>query len=278
MSENPMPLRDILRYPRLYEGIGTQTQEWLITVSACPPLFRDFGVGMAGWTRAREDFCFIRPNPPHGHILACFDGRGEVLINGAWAICEAGTAYLTPPDVRHAYRAIPGEIWRFAWMHDYNGLMAGPPRLVPAHADDFYAVLHGLYREINGDAEIPVMEDWLRLALTQSRRIAGAGRPPGRLRGLWDTVAADPAHDWSIAEMTRWVGVSEERLRRLSLAETGLSPMRQVAALRMRHAEALLSSGRYSIAEVAARVGYENPFAFSTAFKRLSGHPPSKRR
>ena len=43
----------------------------------------------------------------------------------------------------------------------------------------------------------------------------------------------------------------------------------------MREAAALLSSESYKLAEVARRVGYDNVFAFSTAFKRQFGTAPA---
>jgi AraC-like DNA-binding protein len=51
--------------------------------------------------------------------------------------------------------------------------------------------------------------------------------------------------------------------------------MRYVTLLRMRHAAALLASDSYSVEDVARQVGYENAFAFSTAFKRLMGDSPT---
>jgi AraC-like DNA-binding protein len=43
----------------------------------------------------------------------------------------------------------------------------------------------------------------------------------------------------------------------------------------MRHAASLLASDFYTIETVAQKVGYDNPFAFSTAFKRVMGVSPS---
>jgi AraC-like DNA-binding protein len=54
--------------------------------------------------------------------------------------------------------------------------------------------------------------------------------------------------------------------------------MKQVAMLRMRHAAVLLAHDAYSVEAVAGRVGYDNPYAFSTAFKRYMGVPPSRYR
>lgn len=272
-----MTLREIHQVGRRHESIGAQTREWMVTTQNCPSL-REHGFTLAGWSRAREGFCFIRPDPPFSQVLACFAGYGEVLVEGRWQRCEAGQAYVTPPHVRHAYRAIPGEVWRIAWVHDYAGTVrAAAPRVVSADTEAYYYVIHGLYRESVAVAERDVLESWLFLLDAHTRRIARAGEAL-RLEGLWEAVTADLAHPWTLAEMAAHVGVSAEHLRRLSQAETGRSPLRQVTRLRMRHAETLLASGRYSVGQVAERVGYENAFAFATAYRRVTGHPPSASR
>jgi AraC-like DNA-binding protein len=43
----------------------------------------------------------------------------------------------------------------------------------------------------------------------------------------------------------------------------------------MRRAAALLAAGAASVERAAGAVGYDNPFAFSSAFKRVIGKPPS---
>ena len=47
-----------------------------------------------------------------------------------------------------------------------------------------------------------------------------------------------------------------------------------MARLRMARARALLISTNLPVYQTAALVGYENPFAFSTAFKRHTGQTP----
>ena len=51
--------------------------------------------------------------------------------------------------------------------------------------------------------------------------------------------------------------------------------MHQVAFLRMRRAATLLESTRQKINSIARTVGYDNAFAFSTAFKRHIGTSPA---
>jgi transcriptional regulator GlxA family with amidase domain len=54
--------------------------------------------------------------------------------------------------------------------------------------------------------------------------------------------------------------------------------MQHVTHLRMRRAETLLQSTTAKLAVIARMVGYENVFAFSTAFRRIYHVPPSLRR
>lgn len=54
--------------------------------------------------------------------------------------------------------------------------------------------------------------------------------------------------------------------------------MRHLTALRMRRATAYLASDSYTIEAVARLIGYDSRYAFSTAFKRQMGLPPSEYR
>jgi AraC-like DNA-binding protein len=52
--------------------------------------------------------------------------------------------------------------------------------------------------------------------------------------------------------------------------------MKMVFGLRMEAAEDMLLNSALSIKEVATRVGYEEWFNFSTAFKRCNGMSPTQ--
>ena len=51
--------------------------------------------------------------------------------------------------------------------------------------------------------------------------------------------------------------------------------MHQVIYLRMQHAAKLLATTGDKIETIATAVGYENPFVFSTTFKKWVGWRPS---
>ncbi len=61
-------------------------------------------------------------------------------------------------------------------------------------------------------------------------------------------------------------------------AVTGTTPLRYLAALRMRLAAQWLARDRMPIDAVARRLGYASQAAFSRAYKRTMGLPPGKAR
>ena len=81
-----------------------------------------------------------------------------------------------------------------------------------------------------------------------------------------------------IGDLARHVHASESTLLRAFKRELGVTPAEFVRTRRLDEALLLLESGRYSVSEVALRVGYENPAAFSVVFRKRFGHPPSASR
>jgi len=109
--------------------------------------------------------------------------------------------------------------------------------------------------------------------------------PPGKsgwLAGLRDPsvgkalslMHARPAHPWTIDELARDAAASRSVLAERFAELVGLPPMHYLANWRMQIASGLLSNG-VNIASVAAQTGYGSEAAFSRAFKKMVGVPPS---
>jgi AraC-like DNA-binding protein len=104
----------------------------------------------------------------------------------------------------------------------------------------------------------------------------------GWLAGVRDAVVGKalslmhgaPARDWTIEELARQAGVSRSVLAERFMALTGIPPMHYLAKWRMQVAWGLLSGGT-NMATVAAEIGYGSEAAFSRAFKKVMGVPPS---
>ena len=79
-----------------------------------------------------------------------------------------------------------------------------------------------------------------------------------------------------VADLAEEMLMSERTLRRLTKAETGLSPVELILEMRLLKARSLLESKRFStVAEVMYRVGLESPSYFSKKYTERFGVNPS---
>jgi AraC-like DNA-binding protein len=85
-----------------------------------------------------------------------------------------------------------------------------------------------------------------------------------------------PAHDWTIEKLAKQVGLSRSVLAERFVQYVGTPPMQYLAKWRMQKASELLSGGNANLANIAADIGYESEAAFSRAFKKMIGVPPSE--
>ncbi|MGV9677814.1 AraC family transcriptional regulator [Nocardia sp. NPDC003482] len=120
------------------------------------------------------------------------------------------------------------------------------------------------------------------LAHTLRAWLAGAEPDsPGWHAALGDPVVArilyaihsSPGHPWTAESLAAHAAVSRATLYRRFIALFGESPLSYLTSRRMTLAAGLLAGGE-PVAAVARKVGYTNPFAFSTAFRRHHGRPP----
>jgi len=109
--------------------------------------------------------------------------------------------------------------------------------------------------------------------------------PAGWLAALEDptigrAIAAmhrNPAHNWTVSELAAEATMSRSGFAARFVDLVGESPKQYLSKWRMEVGRSLLEDG-LSIFEVATRLGYSSEAAFSRAFKRLTGTPPSQAR
>jgi AraC-like DNA-binding protein len=84
-----------------------------------------------------------------------------------------------------------------------------------------------------------------------------------------------PEYKWTVSELARSAAVSRSLLDGRFRQVLGLSPIRYLTEWRMHVAQDLLATTDLGVEAVAHRVGYDAEEAFSRAFKRVHGSPPS---
>ena len=109
-------------------------------------------------------------------------------------------------------------------------------------------------------------------------------REAGWLTGLSDPkigralslIHADPTTPWSADSLAREVGMSRSAFVSRFTTLVGLPPIRYLTRWRLQTAKLTLRETKATVAQLAHSVGYESEEAFSRAFKREFGLPPSQ--
>lgn len=259
-----------------YQSIGVAVKERILNWPTFPVLETHdiWTLGMSSIPN-NEEFYFWRPSPDIHQVLVVTKGNGAGLVGSRWTTLREGLAYLTPANTPHLYRAI-GD-WEVCWcmlkkdaFPDFHGL----PIIRQTNSNLWKCMLSGILEESIGTPSPLQMERWVELIHHECAQIIKEPKDQ-RLWRLWGEVLDHLDASWDLSRLARASGLNRETLRQRCVEEVGVTPMAYVTHLRMRHATSLLESG-HKVEVVARMVGYENAFAFSVAFQRLMGAPPSK--
>jgi AraC-like DNA-binding protein len=125
----------------------------------------------------------------------------------------------------------------------------------------------------------------VELLLIEAMRFAAKGSAPaGLLRGLADErlarvlkqMHAHVGRAWSVEQLAKTAALSRSAFFERFTRTLGVAPMEYLLAWRMEVAKGLLRRDALPVATVAEHVGYGSASAFSVAFNRYVGQPPSR--
>jgi AraC-like DNA-binding protein len=102
--------------------------------------------------------------------------------------------------------------------------------------------------------------------------VGGEGELAARAIAL---IEEDLFRPLRVAELARACHASESTLLRAFKKEVGVAPATYQRDRRLDEALLLLRGNRFGVGEIATRVGYTNLAAFTSAFRRRFGAPPS---
>ena len=283
-SDNHLSETDI-RSPQAQSSIvradESDVRPWLVNTPVCTALAH-FQISHLAVAHMPAPFRIVRTRLSGSYFLACFGGEGRVLVDGRWAVCRPGQAMLLPPGTLHAFHTTPRHHWDFCWVRYQQTSRQKPlttattPVIAKYDAEPLRLAILGLYRECTTHAATALIDRWCELIHTYVLRFAQPASMDQRLWQLWEKVASDLPHPWSVDEMAQLVHLGDKQLQRLCLQELGRTPRQHLIWLRMRHAGELLMQQAGKIETIATRVGYHNPFVFSSTFKRIMGCSPSQ--
>ncbi len=196
----------------------------------------------------------------------CASGVITVLSGGIRRSLPRGRGVLLPPGSPHEFRYPAGcayVSWKFAW--------DGPGPGDPVHLDrqPGWRGLAGCLAAGPAAAAVPHL-------LTAAMRLAGAPEPAtGLAAELARLVDAHPDRVWTVAAAAGQLGLSPGHASARCRAVLGMSLKRWLDVRRAAHAGRALAGSDLGLADVAARCGFSDQFAFSRFFRRIAGESPS---
>lgn len=119
-----------------------------------------------------------------------------------------------------------------------------------------------------------VIRAWVESRTEDTDGWLAAIRDPRIGRAL-AAIHQQPGAPWSVESLAAVARTSRSTFSDRFAELVGMPPARYLARWRMHIASGMLKNDRESVAAVAARLGYDSEAAFSRAFKRFAGVPPS---
>lgn len=234
-------------------------------------------------TLAVGDFVLLPTTP--GFVMSSFEPATPVHIDPKTAAAPIG-------EVRHGTRGGRPDVRLLGGYFELDSpdaalLIALFPAMIHVRGVERLATLVRLVAEEAREAASgrdQVLARLVELLLIEALRwLPGDDAPPGLARGLADERIAksmrqmhrEPAHSWTVDQLARKASLSRSAFYDRFTRAVGVPPMEYLVAWRMALAKDLLRRQDFGIAEVAERVGYGSASAFSTAFSRHVGQPPS---
>lgn len=214
---------------------------------------------------------------PHAHahaqLILYLTGEGWQLIRGRAHAARAGDLFNIPAGVPHGF-SVRGQSRPVSLVLDYDLAAARRPRashrrLPPATLDE----LHGLLARVPHKGR-PGLADYPAILAVVARLLSppteAASPPPPLATRVRERLPSAP----SLAALARETGYHRDHLTRKLKQETGLGLRAHRNQLRLATAQTALRETA-SIAEAAARAGFEDPNYFTRWFRRQTGHAPS---
>jgi AraC-like DNA-binding protein len=172
----------------------------------------------------------------------------------------------------------------------YNPLLSALPRVILVKANGAlaayvqYALAESKEPRMGGQGVLSRLSELMFVDVVRHYLESLPADRTGWLAGLRDPYVGralsafhrNPARDWTVESLAKGAGLSRSAFAERFTQFVGQPLMHYLTNWRMQLAANHLLSGTDSVAVIANRVGYDSEAAFSRAFKKAAGAPPSQ--
>jgi AraC family transcriptional regulator, arabinose operon regulatory protein len=229
----------------------------------------------------------------HATFVLCTRGRGWCELQGRRFNIGAGDLLVIAPGVFYTYGSDARQPWTILWVHALG-----------SNVDFFLDELGGTRQNaafgVGDDPRLVALFQEILTTIEASRSVPAflcASQALAHLLGtvVWsDARSARPEQDaegkieqsiaymnqhlnrpLQVATLAALAGMSPSHYTAVFKRQTGYAPIDYFIRLRMGEACRLLEVTVLSVKEIAATLGYDDPFYFSRIFKTVNGAAPT---
>lgn len=238
-------------------------------------------------------------------ISVLLDGFSDYEINGDWTRVAAGQVVLLPPHTWH-HEHQPANSHSYQLFIGFRGFtlpgllpdhfpFAEPILKVPTQQDAILLLGQRLIDETRATAafghDMLIQAYVTELICLLMRALPDNSVADDHLTLHDESTSTDQqalvssaayylashyADQLTLPQLADHLHVSESHLSRLFKQLKGQSPMNYLTGVRMQKAKTMLNEKDLPVKEVAAEVGYQDPFYFSKLYKKNFGATPSQ--
>ena len=243
-----------------------------------------------GWERCAPDYLIDRADFEFYGMEYVARGKGLLTVDGIENKLLPGSVFAYKPFTAHTIRTSPDDPV-VKYFINFSGLDARriiSRKVLGAHGIAYLhdsQPIHDLYEQmLETGLKGGVLATRLCVLLLEllSLRIEENAHTPSeahsRARQSFERCRGELQNHFrtiqSVSELAALPHFDPAYLSRLFYRFVGESPHEMLTRLKMNEAAAHLIGGRYTVKEVAARVGFSDPYHFSRVFKNHHGIPP----
>jgi len=259
------------------------------------PFTRHAVVTCLGYYPDAKGHFMERPEGLEEYLLIFVEaGAGWIETGGKRERVGAGEVVLLPPRERHAYGSDEVNPWSLFWCHfrgqtaeellEWTNFSADTRVMTCAAWDGIRRQFHTLFNSLERgyhEHNLLEMSRILINVITLLHRNSSRERPQeaqDRIERAMDRMRETLTCPLSLDEYAREAGYSVPRYCHWFKHFTGVSPMAYLTELRIQAACEYLDTTSLNIKEIAATLGYDDPYYFSRAFAKCTGKSPMKYR
>lgn len=248
-------------------------------------------VEMAGIDECQPHYKIVRRPSGVTVIGYVLTGAGTFQIDGRLFTANAGDAFVAPAGTEQMYYPADAGEWTFVWMNVRGPLVLELLRAYDLRNRYLYpsASVESLLRKALSLAELKNAKDIARLHKSlnvvvaeivmelafSSKRTARAELSPEVVK-IKNFIDRNVERHITLDDLSEVSSLTKRHLTRVFRKEVGTTPYDYLLSHKIELAKTLLLNTNLTVAEIASKLQFADPYYFSNFFKRKTGFPPSR--